>query len=78
MKLVSLVDYQINPADIHPELTQNTRENMTGSVRISKYLASWGADRPFAHMMDSTALANNIGETVGFSGTIKLDTFVQY
>ena len=37
---------------------------LEGGVRsMSKYLASWGADAPFANLLD-TSLANNIGETV--------------
>ena len=41
-------------------------ENMSlrASIRMSKYLASWGANRPFARLTDGAALANNIGETV--------------
>jgi hypothetical protein len=34
------------------------------TLRMSKYLASWGADRPFAHLIEAGNMANQIGETV--------------
>ncbi|KAK2145293.1 hypothetical protein LSH36_690g04060 [Paralvinella palmiformis] len=43
--------------DISLEISQKP------TLRMSKYLASWGADRPFAHLIDAGNLANQIGET---------------
>jgi len=33
-------------------------------MRMSSYLSSWGADRPFAHLDNAYNLANNIALTV--------------
>jgi len=33
-------------------------------MRMSRYLSSWGADIPFAHLDDASMLANNIALTV--------------
>jgi adenylate cyclase 2 len=40
--------------------SDDSRQNF---MRMSTYLSSWGADRPFAHMDNAAALANNIGST---------------
>ena len=39
-------------------------DNRLRFMRMSRYLSSWGADRPFAHLDHGFALANNIALTV--------------
>ena len=44
----------------HPMQQQSVRT----SQRVSRFLASWGVDRPFANLAETAQLAQHIGESV--------------
>ncbi len=40
------------------------QQTVRTSQRVSRFIASWGVDRPFANLAERTQLAQNIGEIV--------------
>ena len=52
-------------------------DNRLRFVRMSNYLSSWGADRPFAHLDNASTLANNIALTVHWRRSMIALTIIQ-
>ena len=40
------------------------QQSVRTSQRVSRFLASWGVDRPFANLAETAQLAQHIGENV--------------